>query len=461
MQSEQATCSHDHLDAANQFKIHRVLHSDSDFPPNVCDVLSTFQVEAPELDQEIRVHATQRESPAPLRPVMALPLRGAKTEMTATQPGSPHGRDVIIITGGLHNIGLSLLHSIRNDYMSMSGSTTVVVIGSPNGSSDFGKSSKSLSRIAGLKIELVKVDITDYNALREVFSRYVGRIRGVVHLAAISRVQHCHEDLLQCRKVNVGGTKNILRALWALHGKRSFQLANYSHMDSALPWLVFASSREVYGDLGPGEVVSENSPLRPVNPYGESKLEAEKEVQQWALKTGFNAVTLRFNNVYGSCEDHGTRLIPRLVSRLISGETIEIFGSANRTISLLHVQDAVKAILLSVSFASRLDNAAGYYETFNIGGGPTHDALSLADIVRITQASVASLVPGCRSCQESPKVISRSDHQSKEPDHFRSSVEKAFQVLGHKTSHTSMMRQLETTSRAATSWILLQLLGLK
>ncbi len=84
-------------------------------------------------------------------------------------------------------------------------------------------------------------------------------VEGIVHLAAISRVIFAEKNPDLCWKTNVEGTKNVLDAAISSTKK---------------PWILYASSREVYGQQKKLPV-AECAPLNSVNIYGESKIEAE------------------------------------------------------------------------------------------------------------------------------------------------------------------------------------------
>ena len=90
---------------------------------------------------------------------------------------------------------------------------------------------------------------------------------GIVHLAAVSRVVWGERDPENCWAVNVGGLRNVLAAAATVRAK-----------SSGRPWVVFASSREVYGQ--PDRLpATEDTPLRPINVYGRSKVEGERLVE--------------------------------------------------------------------------------------------------------------------------------------------------------------------------------------
>jgi len=84
---------------------------------------------------------------------------------------------------------------------------------------------------------------------------------GVIHLAAVSRILAAEKDPATCWTTNVHGTACLLTCVAESRPK---------------PWVVVASSREVYG-LADFVPVAEDTPLRPVNHYGRSKVARFRE----------------------------------------------------------------------------------------------------------------------------------------------------------------------------------------
>lgn len=150
---------------------------------------------------------------------------------------------------------------------------------------------------------------------------------GIVHLAAVSRVVWAERDPETCWSTNVGGLHNVVDAA----------------MDRACPpWLVFASSREVYGQ--PESLpVTEDAPLRPVNVYGRSKVEGERIVGV-ARRNGLRAAIVRLSNVYGSTSDHADRVVPAFARAAARGDALRVEG-AEHTFDFTHIDDAARGIL--------------------------------------------------------------------------------------------------------------------
>ncbi len=149
---------------------------------------------------------------------------------------------------------------------------------------------------------------------------------GIVHLAAVSRVIWGERDPETCREVNIGGLRNVVAAA-----------KGQTHR----PWIVFASSREVYGQ--PDSLpVTEDAPLRPINVYGRTKVEGERLVRA-ARDDGLRTAVVRLSNAYGSTRDHADRVVPVFARNAVMGDTLRVEG-ANHTFDFTHIDDAVRGI---------------------------------------------------------------------------------------------------------------------
>lgn len=150
---------------------------------------------------------------------------------------------------------------------------------------------------------------------------------GIIHLAAISRVVWGERDPELCRATNVGGVDNVLKS--AAVSKRR-------------PWVIFASSREVYGQ--PDRLpASEECPLRPVNVYGRSKSEGEGLIET-ARRNGLRACIIRLSNVFGTIDDHADRVVPAFARAAVMGEALRVDG-AGHTFDFTHVDDVARGIV--------------------------------------------------------------------------------------------------------------------
>ncbi len=239
---------------------------------------------------------------------------------------------------------------------------------------------------------------------------------GVVHLAAISRVAWGEAQPDLCSSINVAGTQ-VLCDMLATH--------------PAQPWLLFASSREVYGDpVSP--VVFENDPLLPVNHYGRSKLEGERLVQRFRADGG-QAAILRLSSVYGGRRDHPDRAIPALVQRALSGEPLRLTG-ADHYFDFVHVAGVVDGIVRTIELLAAGERALP----------PVHLASGVA-------TSLRQLAEEAVSATGSASPIIETPARSFDVAGFCGSPERAQRLLGWKatTSLAEGVRQVADNLRRA------------
>ena len=149
---------------------------------------------------------------------------------------------------------------------------------------------------------------------------------GVVHLAAVSRVVWGQRDPDQCWRTNVTGLQNLVHAALA---------------QSSRPWILFSSSREVYGQA-PSLPVAETTALNPLNVYARSKAEGERVVLN-ARSQGLQTAVVRLSNVYGCTKDHADRVIPAFARAAVEGSPLRVEGS-NHTFDFTHVNDVVRGL---------------------------------------------------------------------------------------------------------------------
>jgi len=159
-----------------------------------------------------------------------------------------------------------------------------------------------------------------------VLHNILGQIDGVIHLAGYSRIPAAVKDPTTCWRINAVGTQSLV---------------NMMTQQQNPPWLIYASSREVYGDQQ-DLPVSEKATFSPNNIYAESKVYAEKIIND-AVKLGLRAEIIRFSNVYGSIHDYQDRVVPAFCYAALSNQPLQVMG-ANNTFDFTFVDDIVKGI---------------------------------------------------------------------------------------------------------------------
>ena len=208
------------------------------------------------------------------------------------------------------------------------------------------------------RADFLEGDLRDRARLAEVVSEV--RPDAVIHLAAEALVGESVARPATFFEVNVTGGLNLLDAMRAAGVRR----------------LVFSSTAAVYGE--PEEVpIREDAPLRPVSPYGASKLAFEQTLPWYAAAYGLRHVSLRYFNACGATAERGEHHVPEthLIAILLEvalglRPEIRIFGSDYDTADgtcvrdYVHVGDIAGAHLLALDRIDALDSGA-----FNLGNG--------------------------------------------------------------------------------------------
>jgi UDP-glucose 4-epimerase len=212
----------------------------------------------------------------------------------------------------------------------------------------------TLNNISEIKdnVEFHKVDISNYNEIDSV----VDSADGIFHEAALASVPQSFKEPERYHEVNAIGSENI------------FKLAKKHNAK-----VVFASTSSVYGDQTKFPV-NENAHTNPLNPYGQSKLEAEKFASKYASK-GLKVIGLRYFNVFGIGQNpEYAGVIPKFIERISQHKPPKIEGDGNNIRSFTFVDDVVQANILA--FQSNVN-----HEFINIASEDMTSINELANIM--------------------------------------------------------------------------------
>jgi UDP-glucose 4-epimerase len=210
------------------------------------------------------------------------------------------------------------------------------------------------------------------------------RIDTVVHFAALKSVEASVCDPFGYFDVNVGGTMTLARAAIAGGVQR----------------LVFSSSCAVYGQ--PDRLpVDEGGELNPENPYGETKLAAERLLRSLETATGLRTVALRYFNAAGAAEDGTTgedwlgasNLIPSVLRVAAERDAaLSVFGTDFPTPDGTAIRDYVHVLDLAEAHARAIDHLAGNGRSIalNIGTGR---GSSVREVVETAESVVGRPIP--------------------------------------------------------------------
>ena len=270
----------------------------------------------------------------------------------------------IVVTGGAGFIGRHLVARLCANRAAFAASEgpIVVVDNLRRGSRE-----ALAEGIATGQVQFIEGDIRDTALLAEAMrdAEYV------YHLAGQSNVMGSETDPDYAFNSNVVGTYNVVQAALAAGAHR----------------LVFASSREVYGQ--PSSLpVAESAPLAPKNAYGASKVAGEMTCRVAAARGGLEVVALRLANVYGP-GDSG-RVIPLWLEAAARGEDMLVYGGA-QVIDFIWVEDAVSALIRAALVPRAVFSAAGlahdaneqgFFVALNVGTGQGTPIQTLAERVR-------------------------------------------------------------------------------
>lgn len=151
----------------------------------------------------------------------------------------------------------------------------------------------------------------------------------LLHLGGYAHAENanCPEAVAQHQRITVEGTRALLEGA----------------VQAGVTRFVYASSVKAMGEGGPG-CLDESSAVLPQSVYGQAKLEAEKLVLE-ASRCGMHISVIRFPLVYGRGNKGN---IPRMI-RAIDRGCFPPFPEVGNCRSMVHVEDAVQAILLAAT----------------------------------------------------------------------------------------------------------------
>jgi UDP-glucose 4-epimerase len=242
---------------------------------------------------------------------------------------------------------------------------------------------------------------TDAEAVAELLR--AERIDAILHCAARSLVGESILDPARYFRDNVAGGIALLEAARASGVRR----------------IVFSSTAAVYGtpDSTP---ITEDAPLRPINPYGESKRAFEAALGWYGRAYGLRSVTLRYFNVAGATatlgEDHDpeTHLIPNILRAALGRTELTVFGDDYPTPDgtcirdYIHVADLADAHRLAIEATAPGDHRTDEPLICNLGSG---GGFSIRQVIAASAAAVGREIPfivGPRRVGDPPVLVAQS-----------------------------------------------------
>ncbi|TAA72355.1 UDP-glucose 4-epimerase GalE [Planococcus salinarum] len=272
----------------------------------------------------------------------------------------------------------------------------------------------------------IEGDLGDPVVLDRVFTEH--NIDAVFHFAANSLVGESVQKPLKYYSNNVGATVVLLQKMIE-HGVGKF---------------IFSSTAATYG-IPETDIITEETPTNPINPYGRSKLMVEQILSDMAQVYDFQYTVLRYFNAAGAhpsgqigeSHDPETHLIPLIMEQLLGHrEKISVFGTDYKTADgtcirdYIHVKDLADAHILAYE---GMNNGKVSNEVFNLGNGEGYSVKEIIDV--------------CEKVAGKKAVVEYTDRRHGDPAVLVASAGKIREVLGWTPGY-----DLEEIIKSAWKW---------
>ena len=183
---------------------------------------------------------------------------------------------------------------------------------------------------------LIKANIADYSNCMNAIKLSDPDI--IFHLAAETHVDRSIDDAKLFIESNIVGTFNILEIAknhWLKLNKTRKQNFRFIHI----------STDEVFGSLGEIGSFNEKTSYDPRSPYSASKASSDHLANAWFHTYNFPVIKTNCSNNFGPFQ-FPEKLIPLVIQKCITKETIPIYGDGKNIRDWLFVEDHVNALLL-------------------------------------------------------------------------------------------------------------------
>ncbi len=275
------------------------------------------------------------------------------------------------------------------------------------------------------RVPFYEADLGDTKAMRAILKKR--RIEMVMHFAAYCYVGESVTSPLKYYKNNFAAPLNLLEAMLA-EGVKKF---------------VLSSTCATYG-IPEKMPLAEDAPQRPINPYGESKLDLENALKSLARAEGLSFAALRYFNAAGAAadgaigEDHDpeTHLIPLVIGQAMGKlPHVQIFGTDYPTPDgtclrdYVHVDDLARAHILVFDKLKK----PGTQLYYNLGTG--------------TPNSVREVVAAVEKVSGKKVKVKLAPRRAGDPPALYADNRKALRELGWKIEYDSIESIVDTAWR--------------
>jgi UDP-glucose 4-epimerase len=273
-------------------------------------------------------------------------------------------------------------------------------------------------------VELVKARAGSVEA-HELLKK--GRFDAVMHFAAKALVGESVEHPAMYFENNVEQTRILLDSM----------------ADAGVRKLIFSSTCAIFGSPDV-EFISEATPKKPTNPYGETKLEVERMLAERAKESDLQSIALRYFNAAGAepwlrvgeLHAHETHLIPRVFLDATAGRPVQVLGTDYPTPDGTCVRDYVHVWDLAAAHAAALarlfekDGPKGRFEAFNLG---SESGFSVLEVIR-----------ACEQVMGKPIQTVNKPRRPGDPPRLVADSKLARSALGFAPEYSSLQKIVET-----------------
>ncbi len=262
----------------------------------------------------------------------------------------------IIVTGGAGFIGSALVH-----YLISVRRVKVVCIDKLTYAANLA-SLKTFTDNPDFFFE--QTDICSADEIKRIFKQH--RPSGIMHLAAESHVDRSIDSPGQFIQTNIVGTYTLLGAAleyWEDLDGPARESFRFLHV----------STDEVYGSLGADGLFTEDMPYRPNSPYAASKASSDLLARAWHKTYGLPVVISNCSNNYGP-RQFPEKLIPLMIIKGMSGESLPVYGTGMNVRDWLHVDDHAEALTMILE-----KGRPG--QTYNIGGNAERNNMQVVETI--------------------------------------------------------------------------------
>jgi len=250
------------------------------------------------------------------------------------------------------------------------------------------------------RAKFVEGDLEDRQSIEKALSTQ--RPEAVMHFAANALVGESMQNPSKYFRNNIANGLNLLDAM----------------ISAGIGKIIFSSTCAIFGP--PERVpIDETTAMRPINPYGESKLAFEKILRWYGEIHGLKFVSLRYFNAAGASakfgEDHRveTHLIPNVL-KVALGEkpAVEIFGTDYETPDGTCIRDYIH--ILDLARAHILALGAAKSDFYNLGTGGGSSVREVIDACRKITGRKIDIVEKARRPGDPPRLIASSEKIKRE-----------------------------------------------